>query len=126
VNAGDSFVFRSGSDGYHLWVVISDPLQNDKEVLVVNLTIVRGVRFEDLSCVFEPDEHEWITSRSYVAFDMARHYTDKHLELLRTSKVIREYAVFPGPLLDRIRKAALVTQNLEIGYIELLQQQGLV
>jgi hypothetical protein len=126
VHAGDSFVFRSGSDGRHLWVVISDPFQNNDKVLIVNLTTVRGVRFEDLCCVIEPGEHEWVKARSYIKFDMARVYPDERLELFKNGRVIREYSPFSAPILDRIRKATLVTQNLELGHVQLLQDQGLV
>ena len=123
---GDCFTFRSGSDGFHLWVVVSDPAQNSNDVLVVNLTTVRGGRFEDLSCVFEAGEHEWLSTKSFVAFRYARVYSLSHLVRLIHSKVLRAYDPFPIPLLQRIFAGASFSPYLEMGYLELLRDQGFV
>ena len=64
-------------------MVVSDPFKDAREVLVVNITTVRDLAYEDLSCVFESGEHEWIDRKSYVAFDMARTYPDALLDRLR-------------------------------------------
>lgn len=126
--AGDCFVSSDRSnqgDGHHLWVVVSDPFQNDKEVLIVNLTSVRGGRFEDLCCVFEANEHEWITHTSYVAFDCAQVHTDAYLDRCQKVGAITIWKSFPLPLLERIRKAAPKTKNLTGDQLQLLVEQGL-
>lgn len=123
---GDSFVFRSGSDGYHLWVVTSDPFQNPAKVLIVNLTTVRGGHFEDLSCIFEAGEHHWIKNKSYVAFDSARVERSDYLDRLETGTTVEMHNPFPDTLLKRIHAGAAISQNLELGYLQLLTDQGLV
>ena len=123
---GDSFVFRSGSDGKHLWVVVSDPLLNSNEVLILNLTSVYNVAFEDHSCVFTAGEHQWIEHDSYIAYDCARVVTSAYLDRLENGTTIRMEVSFPPHLLQRIRDGAQITWNLELGYLQLLQDQGLL
>lgn len=123
---GDSFVFKSAADGFHLWVVVSDPFADPAGALLVNLTTVRGVAFDDLSCVFRPGEHEWVKAESYVEFSAARVLPRAHLERLRLGTTITEYPAFPPHLLRRILDAAVVTPNLELDAIDLLKRQGLV
>jgi hypothetical protein len=123
---GATFVFRSGSDGSHLWVVVSDPLLNTNEVLILNLTTVRNLPFEDLSCVFQPGEHSWLTNESCIAYDYARAETSAYLDRLENGTAVRMCDPFPLPLLDRICAGATVTQNLELDYLHLLQDQGFV
>ncbi len=121
---GDTFVFKSGSDKFHLWIVISDPLINSDDVLLVNLTTVRGVKFEDLSCVFDAGEHEWIVAKSYIDFSYARFYSNAHLDRIHNGTTVRVHASFPPHLLRRIHDGAAATQNLELGYLDLLRDQG--
>jgi hypothetical protein len=126
VYAGDCFVFKSGADGYHLWVVVSGPFQDPQEVLVVNLTTVRGTPFEDLSCVCEVGDQPWIKQQSYVAFDMAKLYTDAHLDRLVTSRAVTSHRPCSPEFLKRIREGALISPDLENRYLTLLRNQNLV
>ncbi len=125
MQTGDTFVFRSGSDGSHLWVVLSDPSLNPDKVVVVNLTTFRGGRWDDPSCVFEAGEHEWVVRQSYVSYYDARIYTDAHLERLRNSRSLREYAPFQASLLRRALEGAAVSPNLELDTLQILIDQGL-
>lgn len=120
---GDTFVRRSGSDGYHLCIVVSDPLSNPKEVLVLNLTTLYGNSYDDHSCVFQADEHTWLRHETYVAYDMAEIFTNSYLDRLQ-SKVVKPADPFPMALLQRVHAGAAVTQNLELRYLQLLQDQG--
>jgi hypothetical protein len=123
---GDAFVFRSGSDGKHLWVVVSDPLSNSNEVLILNLTTVRNVPFEDQSCVFNPGEHPWIVDPSYIAYDYARVVTSAYLDRLENGTSVKMHPPFATQLLQRIYAGGEASQNFEIGYLQILQDQGLV
>lgn len=123
---GDCFVFKSGADGHHLWVVVSDPFADPAGALLVNLTTVRGTPFDDLSCVIRADEHEWVKADSYVEFSAARVLPRAHLDRLRLGSTITHFDTFPPNLVRRILDAAVVTVNLELDAIELLKRQGLV
>lgn len=123
---GDTFVFRSGEDGHHLWVVVSDPLLNSNDVLILNLTTVRGVALDDLSCVFHPGEHPWIVNQSYIAYDCAQTKTSVYLDRLENGTTVKMNQPFSPQLLQRIYHGAANTMNLEIGFLQILEDQGLV
>jgi hypothetical protein len=54
--------------GVHLYVILSDPGQNDEAVLVVAFSTVRGGRHEDRSCIVEPGEHVDLPDQSFVYY----------------------------------------------------------
>jgi len=122
----DTFTFRSGDDGGHLWVVASDPDLNSSQVLIVNFTTVRGVRSEDLSCVVEPDDHPWLTKNSYVVFAIARIPTLAYLDALEVSKTIRLEAPLSPAVMTRIHAGAACSANLKFAILALLETQGFI
>ena len=122
----DTFTFRSGSDGGHLWVVASDPDQNATRVLIVNFTTVRGVRFEDLSCVVEPGEHPRFTKPSYVAFARARLHTLAYLDGLEVSKTIKLDDPLSPAIMSQVHAGAAISTNLPFAFLAVLEAQGFV
>jgi hypothetical protein len=123
---GDTFVFKSGRDGRHLWVVASDPAANPQVVLLLNLTTIRNLRNEDLSCTFAPGEHEWIDNESYVKYRFAETHTARSLELMDKPSIITTYSPFSDQLLNRIYEGAANTLNLDQDLVDLLKAQGFV
>ena len=127
---GDCFVFKSRDDGSHLWVVISDPSMNPNCVLIVNLTSVKVAGYdgyEDLSCVFNGGEHEWIRHQSYVSYFDARQYTNKALDVLTSSARLTEtYQTVSTELVERIHAGAAITERLAGEFEALLREQGFI
>jgi hypothetical protein len=127
LDLGDCFVFRSGSDGNHLWVVISDPVLNPDVVLITNLSSIKGRPLEDLSCTFDPGEHPWIVNGSYVVYSKARSYTLAQLSTMVASKTLVLQAVpFSIPLVKRIHSGAVITRRLAQEHLNQLRDQGFV
>lgn len=126
MQAGDCFIFRSGNDGGHLWVVISDPYKDKDRVLIANLSTIRGRQLEDLSCVIEPGEHTRVTVKSHVAFSHARVYTDHQLNVMEQGSTIQMKQAFSPELVSRIRDGAAKTPHLKLDMLKLLVEQSLV
>jgi hypothetical protein len=123
---GDAFTFRSGSDGHHLWVVLSDPTQNSTQVLIVNLTTWRGNKLDDPACVIEAGEHPWVVNNSYIAYRHARIYKLDQLELLERSRSLELHDPFTQLLQSRVTLGASISENLDQRFLELLRNQGLI
>lgn len=58
-------------DGQHLYVVATNPCDEDK-ALLVSLSSVKEGRFHDPSCVIEVGEHPFVTKRSFVEYRVSR------------------------------------------------------
>ncbi|MBA4190815.1 MAG: hypothetical protein C0467_22745 [Planctomycetaceae bacterium] len=125
VYAGDSFVADFGTDGFHLWVVVSDPFKNDKEVLIVNLTSVKG-RYTDPACLVAVGDHPWVNKPSYVEYYEAQIHTDAYLDRRHSARSVTPWQPVSDSLLERIRLGATSTQNLHGDHLQLLQDQGLI
>lgn len=121
---GFSFVFQSGRDGYHLWVVTSDPFQNDKEILTVNLTTVRDLPHEDRSCLVQPGEHPRIDKPSYARYDYAECHDYAYFERICKGTIIYEHPPVSPILLRRIQQGALISRKIKKKYAALLRSQG--
>src|SRR6266481_5932540 len=66
---GDTFYGGSELHGRnHLWIVINDPARHDGLALYVNITSLKGGRFDDLTCVLQRGEHVAANHPSYSSF----------------------------------------------------------
>ncbi len=59
-------------DSKHLFFVLTQPFGEPPVVIMVNISTVRGLRFEDHTTILDCGDHPYITHRSFVAFDYAR------------------------------------------------------
>ena len=125
---GDCLVFYSGENGkQHLWVVVSNPILDANMILLLNLTSVRGVRTEDLSCVIKPGEHAWVVKDSYIAYSLAEDCSLEYLNRASKAKSLTLHdACFSPGLVARIHHGAVVTRRLAADYVDLLRKQGFI
>jgi hypothetical protein len=86
IRRGQTFVNKESRDvPSHLWVVVSDPVQDPEQVVIVNITTLEGKRDPDRTCVVMKGEHNFISRPSYVLYAEARIASVNSLgELLRT------------------------------------------
>lgn len=56
----------------HLFILLTDPLGEQKENLIVSLSSVRVGRYHDPTCLLYPGDHEFVTSDSYVKYSTCR------------------------------------------------------
>lgn len=55
----------------HLFILITDPVGDNKEVLMVSLSSIRDGR-HDVACELNPGDHSFINKPSYVLYSHAR------------------------------------------------------
>jgi len=121
---GYTFKFHGSRDD-HLWVVISDPLIDaDQAVVIVSFTSYREDK--DQTCILQPGEHPFIRKRTIVYYEDAREVPNAHLEgLAATGMLVRQDDVAPQ-LLAKIRQGAAESKRIPLGCRKILAEQGLI
>ena len=106
----------------HLWVVLSDPALDRKQVVIANMTS-DGL---DQSCVLDVGDHVRIEHRTVMRYDMARIVSDAELENLVASGTIVLHEPVSVEVLNRIRIGAAITDKIPFGCKEVLINQSLI
>lgn len=76
-------------DRKHLFIVLSDPVTDEKVVLLVSISSVKPGRWNDESCLLYPGEHPFIKKDSFVDYASARiELGDKLLRGVKAGKLI--------------------------------------
>ena len=118
---GDTFFGGAEFHGKdHPWIIINDPSQHDGTALYVNITSVRGGRFEDLTCVLQSGEHPAVSHSSYIRFDGAKAALVSQLSEAARLGLIKPGAKASAQLVNKIRQAALAAQRLKDDFKKLL------
>ena len=113
---GQAFI---GQDS-HLWIVLSDPIQDPDRILVVNATTWEGSYHKDPACTLDAGDHEFFDHKSFVYFGGARLLTSEEVERLR----LMDKTDASDELLARMTVGAAKTRQLRRGYRRLLVEQG--
>lgn len=117
---GDAFKFKGLP---HLWVVVSDPVVDPDELLIINMSTDRGI---DDSCILMPGDHPFVQHRTCMRYDRARTRRNADLDrLLSSGEIILDERV-SDPVLQRIRQGAAISDYIKIGYRQLLIRQELI
>lgn len=124
LRCGTSFYFNNRIGDNHLYFVISDPA--DPCVVVVNITTIRGFRFEDLSCVLDVGDGTGIQHPSRIAYEYAEmvHTADLIAALNSGDATFVQY-VSPSTM-AKIWCGAEVTAQLSLRHSKTLRDQGLI
>jgi len=59
-------------DRKHLFILVTDPVGSDQEVLLVSLSTIRECLPFDRTCVVDPGVHDFVKYPSYVVYSLAR------------------------------------------------------
>ena len=124
LSAGDTFI-NEQTEGVrsHLWVIISDPAQNEN-VIIVNITSWSA--FADTTCILRAGAHPFVKHKSYVNYHDAQCVKLNVLcELLRKSKCRRHQPVSAG-LLQKIRQGADQSLHPDGDCKKMLSDQSLI
>lgn len=99
---GDTFI-NSPVPGVpsHLWIVVSDPRLDPEHVVIVNLSSNQGPQGNN--CIVDPGDHDYVSRRSYVRFDMARVVSAQKLQELLDRNLVSIRRPSSKQLLNRIR-----------------------
>jgi hypothetical protein len=125
MRAGDTFTFRDTTLDNHLWAVISDPLMDvaDPVVIVSFTTYKEG---KDPTCILQAGDHPFIRHPTTVHYIGALDVSNSGLE----ARANRSELILQGPLnphvLHRIRHGAAESPFIPEGCRKILVQQGLI
>lgn len=87
---------------YHLFVVVTGPLGENDELLIVNFaSIYAGISYDD-ACVVTPGEHPFIRHDSYIKYDKARIVASEKLQNGARANILIPKESTPEPLFNRI------------------------
>jgi len=125
MQAGDTFRFTDRGIEEHLWVVISDPLLDVADpVIVVRLTTYRKGR--ESACILQPGDHEFVKHATAVDYEWALDIPNAALEgFVGGGKAIRLKQLTPG-VLDRIRRGIANSHLMPEGCKAVLIKQGII
>ncbi len=125
MRAGDTFRFSDRVLERHLWVVISDPLLDVADrVVIVRFTTYRKGR--DATCLLQPGDHPFIVHPTVVDYAEALDISNAGLDgFVGSGKAFLQEPVTPA-LLGRIRQGAAESAFLPEGCREILIKQGLI
>jgi hypothetical protein len=121
---GDTFLLNNREINNHLFVIISDPEQDDRRIATANFTSWRADK--DQSCIVDAGEHRFLTHRSCIYYGEDRLISlDQYNTLLGSGHVLSHDPV-SKTLLGRILDGAKVSPYLPFGKRQILIEQGLI
>lgn len=120
IRQGDCFRFRDKES--HLWIVLSDPEKDDREVLVVNATTDKV--YKDRTYLLRAGAHPDITHDSCVNYPYARVYTAVHLESLLDRGIVYTRPSLTPEVFLRVWEGAVMTPHLDDPHRDILFAQG--
>lgn len=112
---GDTFLFNVPNA--HLWIVVSDPLKNSGNFIIVNLTT--DSRRAGTDCELNVGDHPWIREKCWVNFGDAEEVTPveeaKLVAFMAGGAINKRHPMNPA-VLQRIASIAKTTKALTIEY----------
>jgi len=108
----------------HRWVIVSDPEQDQHNVLIVNFTDADD--HHDTTCVFTPTDIPWLTKRTCMAYQFAKLTSIQKLEEAEAKGLLFGHCEVSEEALALIREGVSTSEELKkTDYLELLRSQGL-
>lgn len=124
MNGGDTFINHDKQPA-HLWVVLSDPIQDPDRVICVSFSTYRGKPYEEQTCILEPGCHPFITRRTRVCFGLSEQRSAASINLLmRIHKIVAKDPIGPE-LLKLLRERAAGSQMIPL-HKQVLRDQGFI
>ena len=115
------FTFLPKEDGSHLWVVLTQPV-DDKEALVVCVNFTDAGNIPDSSCVLHPGDHPWISKKTRVFYGKARLWSSNRiLGELKKGRLIENDPLRPEVLkkvLEGARKSRFLPRKFKRFFVE--------
>jgi hypothetical protein len=127
VNIGDTFLPGRVND--HLHIVISDPVLDADELVLVSLTSYDTFQHQcrkDGSCVLDRGDHPWITHTTCVSYRDGRVVAESKLDDLLRRGEIESREPVADQILTRILEGAEKTEELPNKCRSVLERQGLI
>lgn len=124
VELGDTFIIPQTAIGSHLFIVISNPIEDEygvepPQIAVVPVTTKRP--YHKNPCVLSEGDHPFINRESIINFAAA---------ITPPVKFLTDYCLEKEPIdaviLQRILSAADSSDDIPLGILEIMQEQGIV
>ncbi len=127
MDAGDTFIFveRAVDSHRHLWAIISDPLVDVADpIVIVSFTSYR--QGKDPTCILQAGDHAFIKRPTAVDYGRGMEVSNSALEACaNTGKLVLQGPLQPH-LLERIREGAATSQFTPEGCRKILARQGII
>jgi hypothetical protein len=125
MEAGDTFYDGSNN---HLWVVISDPVANpDDNVVMVPLnSYIEGTVGHDSTCVLQCGEHPFNKKPTFVNYKWTRWLPRDAAERRVSDKTFLPREKLSVGVLTAIQQGAEVSNHTKGKYRMLLEKQGII
>jgi len=124
VQVGDTFRDANRKVDIHLWVVLSDPIQDPARVLIVSLTTYKP--YKEAACLLRPGDHRAVGHETCVAYDLARAIPLADLEEAVRKGLLAPDLPVSSEVLKRMLEGAARSTRIAIEHFELLEEHGLV
>ncbi len=122
MDAGTTFLLAAVD--IHLWIIVSDPLIDPDNVLIVNLTSLTPGK--DHSCILRRGDHPWIRHDTCVNYQDSQVTTLKKLIAARDGKALIPDSPLDPIVLKKIRDDSLKSTKMPLEHADILIEQGLV
>lgn len=126
MKSGDTFIIPQPGTSLdsHLWVVISDPAQDAKAILIVNFTTLRSD--SETACVLAAGEHPFVKHETCVNYRGAKIVSEADISDLMKSGHLRQHAIVSAAVLKRMHDGAANSIRMTLEHAEILISQGLI
>ncbi len=126
MKAGDTFrIPQPGTSlDSHLWVVISDPAIDSKEILIVNFTSLRAD--SETACVLAVGEHPFVQHATCVNYRGAKVVSAIDIQMLLNAGSLQAHASVSAAILQRIRDGAANSVRMSLEHADILIKQKLI
>jgi hypothetical protein len=122
MDAGTTFLLTAVD--IHLWVIVSDPAMDPREVLTMNLTSYDSRK--EAACILRAGDHPWIRHDTCVNYGDSRVTTLDKLRAARDANLLIIQAPLAVDILRRIREGAMKSTRMPMDRADILIRQGLV
>lgn len=123
---GDTFITTDPSTARdtHLWVIVSDPDQDEDRIIILNLTT--AAKHHDKTCVLVVGDHPFITRDSAIKYGQGYVVSRATLEAKLTARQIERRDPMSAPVLQKIRDGAATSPFLPFEQFKILREQGII
>src|SRR4051812_8480313 len=108
-NAGDTLRPADRKIDIHLWVIISDPLQDPAHILIVSMTTYKP--YKEAVCLLRSGDHRAISHDTCIAYDLAKVTSSANLEAARDKGLLSPDVPVTEEILRRIREGAALSRK---------------
>jgi len=123
---GDTFITADPSTARdtHLWVIVSDPAQDEDRIVILNLTT--AAKHHDKTCILVVGDHPFITRESAVNYGQGYVLSRATLGAQLNRRRIENREPVTAAVLQRIRDGAGVSPHLPFEQYKILSEQGII